>query len=102
MFTLSIKPKYVEIENLMDTLIKEPLVIVSDKKLLDAFGIYAKELRTKRLLHSSPDRNLHESALILKCSDYYTPGVVRKTKNGKKINYVFEVTNIPKIRLPEI
>lgn len=102
MFTLSIKPKYVELENLMDTLIKEPLVIVSDKKLLDAFGIYARELRVKRLLHSSPDRNLHESALILKCSDYYTPGVVKKKKNGKNINYIFEVTNIPKIKLPEI
>lgn len=97
MFKVSLSRKYPKVVNLMDRCISEPVVLESNKRTLDLFGIYTRELKTKKLLHKSADRHLHETSLILKCSDYYTPGIVKKVKNNKQIHYIFEHTDIPKI-----
>jgi hypothetical protein len=102
MFTLSIKPKYIELENLMDHLIEEPLVILS-ANLAKSLGIQARELRERGLLHISQDRKNGDTVAFLKCSNYFTPLIVKKKKyRNHTIDYEFKITNIPKIELPEI
>jgi len=103
MFTLSIKPKYVELENLMDHLMTDPVVVVKNPKVVQSLGIHARDLRKKKLLHISPDLRLKETSIILKCSNYYTPGnVAKKTGPNSTIDYVFNTPGIPKITLPDI
>lgn len=102
MFTLSIKPKYVELENLMDHLMVDPVVVVKNPKVVQSLGIHARELRKKKLLHISPDLRLKETSIILKCSNYYTPGsVTKKVGTNATIDYIFNTPGIPKITLPD-
>lgn len=103
MFTLSIKPKYVELENLMDHLMVDPVVIVKKPKVVQRLGIHARELRRKKLLHISPDLRLKETSIILKCSNYYAPGsVTKKIGQNGTIDYTFNTVGIPKITLPDL
>ena len=103
MFTVSIKPKHVEIVDLMDVLIEKPGVLAKNPRLVQRLGIHAKELRKRGLLHISPDPELRETSIILKCSNYYTPGVVTKKKSrNHTIDYTFNTVGVPKITLPEV
>lgn len=102
MFTISIKPQYKEIISLIDILIDEPGVLVKNPKLVRRLGIHAKELRRQKLLHISPDPELKETSIVLKCSNYYTPGLVTKKKSANHTtDYIFNTVGIPKITLPE-
>jgi len=96
MFKLSIKPSNKDIEVLMDRLIAEPLVIITDDKKARRLGIYAKPLRDRGVLHISPDAKLKETVAFLKCNNYYKANMVKK-KKGKRIDYEFNDLLIPKI-----
>jgi len=96
------KPVPKEIENMLDVLISEPYVILTDPNLSWKLGHYAKDLRDRKLLHVSSDLKLKESIAILKVNNYYRPNIVKKRRNGKTIEYIFEDTLIPKAKFPEI
>ena len=97
MFTLPIKYKYKDMENLMDKLMENPVVILKDANMVKSLGIHAKPLRKMKMLHISHDRNTNESSCILKCNNYYIPGNMVKVKDHHKIKYIFDFTNIPKL-----
>ena len=103
MFTVSIKPKYVEIVDLMDVLIEKPGILAKNPRLMQRLGMHTKELRKRGLLHISLDPQLKETSIILKCSNYYTPGVVTKKKSrNHTVDYTFNTVGVPNIILPKI
>jgi len=107
MFRMSIKPKYVDLEYLMDQLIKNPVVVITNTKrntkVMQLLGMYGQELRQKKLLSKSYDRRLKETTLILKCNNFYTPGTIEKKKSANHTtDYIFNTVGIPKVALLEI
>ena len=97
MFTLPIKYKYKDIEQMMDDLMEMPHIYIKDIVKARRLGSHASDLRNMKLLHISHDTITGESICSLKCNNFYIPGNVTKVKDKKKIKYVFDFTNIPKL-----
>jgi hypothetical protein len=85
-----------DVEQLLDTLIDNPLVILRNDKLARKLGIYAKSLRDEKILHISPDKKLNETVVFLKCNNYIKPKSIVK-KKGKRIEYVFNDILVPNL-----
>lgn len=90
MYKFSIKASLPRIETVMDKLWKEPYVILKDPIVARNLGVYAKPLRKNKILHISQDKRTKETIAVLKRKP------VQK-KRGRKVDYIFEDTFLPKI-----
>lgn len=86
MYKIRIKP--LDIENVMDSLIKNPFFRTKDNVLARRAGIHLKPLRQDKKLIIANDRRTGESVLVLNKSPLATPESVTKIR-GKRVSYEF-------------
>jgi len=84
--TYTLKIKKLEIENIMDTLLKNSYYTTKDNVLVRKIGINLKQLRTDKLLVIANDKRTGESVLILKKLPSFNPDSVTKIK-GRRTTY---------------
>ena len=87
MYKIKIKP--IEIENIMDTLIKNPYFTTKDNVLARKAGIHLKKMRQDKKLIIANDRKTGETFLSLRKSPLALPEKVTKVK-GKRVEYQFD------------
>jgi hypothetical protein len=87
MYNIKIKP--IEIENIMDNLIKNPFFTTKDNALARKIGIHLAPLRKKGLLVIANDRKTGESVIFLKKTQNFKPSDVLKVK-GRRCSYDFD------------
>jgi len=89
MYKIEIKIKPIEIENIMDTLIKSPYFTTNDNKLVRQVGMNLRQLRKNKQLVIANDQRTGESVLFLRKSPSARPDSVLKIK-GRRCVYQFE------------
>ena len=85
MYRIRIKP--LDIENIMDTLIKEPFFTTKDNVLVRRVGIELRELRKDKRLIIANDRKTGLSVLALKKNPLSLGGASKM--KGKRCTYDF-------------
>jgi len=94
MYSFKMKPRYPEVERLMDEMLIKPIVIIKEPKQASKLGQIAKPLRDEGVLHISQDKKLHgETIAFLKINN--VNGKKVKKKKGRNIEYLFENMMIP-------
>lgn len=105
MYEFLLKHGHPKIEAIMDELMNAPHVpMPKDPIVARKFGIYAAPLKKAGYLkiYSTPPRDSeYEAIVVLKINNYHKPNNVIK-KKGKRIEYIFKDTLIPRIKFPEI
>lgn len=87
MYKIKIKP--IEIENIMDSLIKNPYFTTKDNLLSRKAGMNLRQLRVENKLIIANDKKTGESVLALRKSPLALPGGVTKIK-GRRTVYEFD------------
>lgn len=87
MYNLKIKP--IEIESVLDSLIKNQFFSTKDANLARRIGIHLAPLRQKGLLVIANERRTGESFIFLKKSPNFKPSDVLKVK-GRRCSYDFD------------
>jgi len=105
MYIFNLKHSIPKVEAIMDELMDAPYIrLPSDPKTTRKFGIYIKPLKEQGFLkiYSTPSHDsAYEAIAVLKINNFHKPNNMMK-RNGKRIEYIFEDTLIPKTKLPKI
>lgn len=89
MYQIKIKP--LEIENIMDTLIKNPYFTTNDNVLARRIGHTMKPLRQKKKLIIANDKKTGESFISLRKNPLALPNSFSKIKiKGRRTTYEFD------------
>lgn len=88
MYKIKIKP--IEVENVMDSLIKNPFFLTSDNGLARSVGRNLSQLRKEKKLIIANDRRTGETYLALRKNPCFDPDKVLKVKlPGRRVTYEF-------------
>jgi hypothetical protein len=86
-YKISIPKKEIELENILDRMIKEPYVILPNINNSRHLGQYIKPLEKQKICGIYRNELLRESIVVLKNKN------VQKTSNGrtKRFDYIFDI-----------
>jgi len=89
MYQIKIKP--IEIENIIDTLIKNPYFTTKDNLLSRKAGVHLRKMRKEKKLIIANDRKTGESVLMLRKNPLALEKDVTKTPRKRgRVTYDFE------------